>query len=141
MENGSVKSAGGGFPRRGLTATPRRLDRTWQSSLKNLIRSFALVDIAVRVRLQCVLPESGLIDRVEKFEFQFEQAEPAFNFSVCLRVFHSDDDVIAIVLVEKFLERMNGGTDHDPRQKRTGYRDRSGSREEFRIHGTPGSER
>lgn len=60
------------------------------------------------MRFQSVVPENEIVDRVEQFEFLFEQSEPAFNFSVGLRVFHPGNDVIDIVYIEEFLERMVG---------------------------------
>jgi hypothetical protein len=60
------------------------------------------------VRFQSVVPENKLVNRIEKIEFLFEQSEPVFNFSVCLRLFHPCDDVIDFVLVEEILEHMRG---------------------------------
>jgi hypothetical protein len=58
------------------------------------------------VRFKSVILANEFIDRVEQFEFLFKQAEPAFNFSVCLRGFHPGDDVVDVVLFKELLERM-----------------------------------
>ena len=60
------------------------------------------------MRFDGIVPENELVDRIEQFEFLFEQTEPSFNFSVGLRVFHPGDDVIDVIQVEEVLERMVG---------------------------------
>jgi len=60
------------------------------------------------VRFKGVVPESEPVDRIEQFEFLFEQPKPSFNFPISLRMFHPDDDVIDVIFIEEVFERMVG---------------------------------
>jgi hypothetical protein len=60
------------------------------------------------VRIEGIVPENKFVNRIEQFEFLFEQPEPSFNFPVGLWGFHPVNDMIDVAQVEELLERMVG---------------------------------
>jgi len=60
------------------------------------------------MRFDRIVPVNKIINGIEPVPFLFEQAEPSFDLSVCLRVFHPGNDVVNMVLVKDLLIRMLG---------------------------------